>query len=107
MLFMLYSSRTIPIKFNIDMRQYFPSILALKDPVDLGLVYLRKQRFCKICFLHLITQYINRDCEALLSVILTKDHETIGPISEHNHSLLASTSVWKNTSNQSLPGQAV
>lgn len=35
MLFMLYSSQTIPIKFNIDTRQYFPSILDLKDQVDL------------------------------------------------------------------------
>lgn len=57
MLFMLYSSQTIPIKFNIDTRQYFPSILDLKDQVDLGFVYLRKQTFCKIYFntpMHLI-----------------------------------------------------
>lgn len=104
---MLYFSRTIPIKLNIDTRQYFPSILDLKDQVDLGFVYLKKQTFCKIYFIHLCTQYIYRYCEALLSVILTKDHEYIGPISEHNHSLLASTSVWKNTSSQILPGQAV
>lgn len=37
---MLYSSKTIPVKFNT--RQYFPSILGLKEQADLGLFYFKK-----------------------------------------------------------------
>lgn len=108
MLFMLYYSRAIPIKFNIDTRQYFLSILDLKDQVDLEFVYLRKQTFCKIYLntpMHSI--YLGIVKRPTLSVILTKDYQNIGPISEHNHSLFASTSMWKNTSSQILPSQAV